>query len=163
MTVQLQKSMFFAAILVASQWSARAAEIHFQADATVARGIVRLGDVAEIITGDDGEARLLEGIALVPAPDVDQSRLLKRQEVQQLLQLSGVQLREHRFSGAEVTQLRAGMPIATHNVRKVASAVELIPTVIPAEQQPATEANAAARIGQALVSHLNAVSDFPAE
>ena len=68
MTMQLRKSMLFAAVLVGSQWSADAAEIRFHATATTGRGIVRLGDVAEVLTSDADEARLLEGIALVQRP-----------------------------------------------------------------------------------------------
>ncbi|WP_425615694.1 flagellar basal body P-ring formation chaperone FlgA [Anatilimnocola sp. NA78] len=172
MTIQLQKSMFFAAVLVASQWSAQAAEIRFQAEARVSRGIVRLGDVAEIVTDDEGEARLLEGIALVPAPAIDQPRLLKRQEAQQLLQLSGIKLREHHFSGAECTQLVAGQAPVVQTVRK-ASTVELIPTEIPAlaagngrlQPQPiiAKETSAAARVSQAIVNHLTAIADVSAD
>lgn len=170
MSMQLQKSMFFAAVLVASQWSARAAEIHFQAEARVPRGIVRLGDVADIITADEAEARLLEGIALVPAPEVDQPRLLKRQELQQLLQLSGVKFRDHRFSGAEATQLVAGPATAAHTVRK-ASTVELIPAVIPTAPvvknvpalTPAKETTAAARVSEAIVQHLKSIADVSAD
>src|SRR5690349_20177665 len=98
-------------VLVAISGIAPAAEIRFQADASVPRGIVRLGDVAEVITTDANEARLLEGIALVPAPEADQPRMLKRQEVQQLLQLSGVVLREQRFTGAEVTCIQTGAAV----------------------------------------------------
>lgn len=164
-------SCLYAAILIASQWSAGAAEIHFHREVAVARGIVRLGDVAEVLTNDANEARLLEGIALVPAPASDEPKVLKRQDVQQLLQLSGVTLREHRFSGAEVTQLRAGSSAAAIPTAAVqeASAIEQLPTTVkteakkPVAQQPEVPATPAGRVAQAIVAHLNVVSEIPAE
>lgn len=164
-------SCLYAAILIASQWSADAAEIRFHREAAVGRGIVRLGDVAEVLTNDANEARLLEGIALVPAPSGDEPKLLKRQEVQQLLQLSGVTLREHRFSGAEVTQLRAGSSAVVTPKAAVqeASAIEQLPTIVktetkkPVTQQAEVAATPAGRVAQAIVAQLNVVSDTPAE
>lgn len=148
---------------------ATAAEIRFLAEATVSRGIVRLGDVAEVITADANEGRLLEGIALVPAPSADVPKLLKRQEAQQLLQLSGVILREHRFSGAEVTQLRVGQAAVKTPAVRGATAVQPIPAVIPLESPKSESAKLAvssspeSRISQSIVAHLNSVSEFPAE
>jgi flagella basal body P-ring formation protein FlgA len=166
--MKLSKSYLYAAILIASQWSADAAEIHFHREAAVGRGIVRLGDVAEVLTSDANEARLLEGIALVPAPSGDEPKQLKRQDVQQLLLLSGVTLREHRFSGAEITQIRAGatavvaqQTIVQKPAVQEASAIEQLPTpVAPQAEVPATPAG---RVAQAIVAHLNVVSEIPAE
>lgn len=143
---------------------ASAAEIRFLAEASVPRGIVRLGDVAEVITTDANEARFLEGVALVPAPSADVPRLLRRQEAQQLLQLSGVVLREHRFTGEETTKIQAGpAPMKTQAVREVA-AVQAIPVVVPQEvPQPSISATPQGRVGQAIVAHLNAVAEYSAE
>lgn len=152
------------ALLLLTGQSVRAAEIRFLAEASVARGIVRLGDVAEVITGDANEARLLEGIALVPVPSVEMPRLLKRQEAQQLLQLSGVVLREHRFTGAEVTQIQVGQAPANVPAIREAVAVQPIPVALPHEAAtPVSDASPVARVGQAIVAHLNAVAEFPAE
>jgi flagella basal body P-ring formation protein FlgA len=149
------------AILVAP---ASAAEIRFLAEASVPRGIVRLGDVAEVITTDANEARLLEGIALVPAPATDMPRLLKRQEAQQLLQLSGVVLREHRFTGAEVTQIQTGRAPAKVQAVREAVAVQPIPVAIPQDvAKPILNATPESRVSQAIVAHLYAVAEFPAE
>lgn len=149
---------------------ASAAEIRFLAEASVPRGIVRLGDVAEVISTDATEARFLEGIALVPAPAADVPRILKRQEAQQLLQLSGVVLREHRFTGEETTKIHSSQaPTKVPAVREVA-AVQPIPVVIPQgtaqplpQQQPAVSATPQGRVGQAIVAHLNAVAEYTAE
>jgi flagella basal body P-ring formation protein FlgA len=171
MSKSFSNSCLYAAILIASQWSAKAAEIHFHREVAVGRGIVRLGDVAEVLTSDANEARLLEGIALIPAPSGDEPKLLKRQEVQQLLQLSGVTLREHRFSGAEVTQLRAGSSAVTTPQAAVqeASAIEQLPTTVkteakkPVTQQTEVPATPAGRVAHAIVAHLNVVCDMTAE
>jgi flagella basal body P-ring formation protein FlgA len=165
----LRKSLFFAAALVAGQWSADAAEIHFRGEVAVARGIVRLGDVADVRTGDADEARLLEGIALIPAPALDQSRLLKRQEVQQLLQLSGVTLRQHRFSGAEVTKIHAGELVAREPATYDATALHQVPATEAATKsttkvaKPVVEAAPEALAAQAIVDYLAVVADIPAE
>lgn len=181
MSRTFKNSCLYAAILIASQWSAEAAEIQFRGEAIVGRGIVRLGDVAEVLTSDANEARLLEGIALVPAPSGDEPKRLKRQEVQQLLQLSGVTLRQHRFSGAEITQIRGGSVAAATQQPAVqeASAMEQIPratgkvllpapsatelTTRPIAPQPEVPATPAGRVAQAIVAHLNVVSEMPAE
>ena len=154
-------------VLLVSQ-AAGAAEITFRSEAVVARGIVRLGDVAEVVSSDANETRLLEGIALVPAPAADEPKLLKRQEVQQLLQLSGVALREHRFLGPQVTQVRTGTPAAELQkpVVQGAMAVQPIPAFKAANSKPnptAEDATPAGRVGQAIVNHLNVVAETPAQ
>ncbi len=171
MSRTFKNSCLYTAILIASQWSASAAEIQFHRDVIVARGIVRLGDVAEVLTSDAAEARLLEGIALVPAPSGDEPKLLKRQEVQQLLQLSGVSLRPHRFSGAEVTEIHRGPSVVAAGQPAVveATAIEPVsPTVTTAAKKPVTAqaavpATPAGRVAQAIVAHLTTVSETPAE
>jgi len=173
MSLHFTKSCFFSVVLLVSQAAADAAEIQFRSEAIVTRGIVRLGNVAEVLTSDANEARLLEGIALVPAPSSDVPKLLKRQEVQQLLQLSGVALREHRFGGAEVTQIRTGEAAASQRPIQEVVAIQIVPVTPkaqpPLENQPAypqqqpVAATPAGRVSQAIVAHLQTVSETPAE
>lgn len=165
----LHKSLFFAAAFVAGQWSAEAAEIQFRSEVVVPRGIVRLGDVADVRTSSADEARLLEGIALVPAPALDESRLLKRQEVQQLLQLSGVTLRQHRFSGTEVTKIQAGEVAAKEPATYDATALHHFPATEAVSKEttkvakPVVAAAPEALAAQAIVDYLAVVADIPAE
>ncbi|WP_254506922.1 flagellar basal body P-ring formation chaperone FlgA [Anatilimnocola floriformis] len=159
----ISQTCLYTLLLLASQAAADAADIQFRSEAVVARGIVRLGDVAEVTTSDATEARLLEGIALVPAPSPDVPKLLKRQEVQQLLQLSGVSLREHRFSGSEVTQIRIGTATVAQKPIQEVVAIQIVP--VSPKKSKATEvaATAEGRVGQAIVAHLQGVSEIPAE
>lgn len=164
---------FTLAALIAGQCVASAAEIRFHAAVVAPRGIVRLGDVAEIISTSAEEARFLEGIALVPAPSADQPRLLKRQEAQQLLQLSGVNLREHRFSGAELTQINCPSIAKPAIVSEVSRAIQVVgvptsvgtpakagtPTIAPV----ITNGTVEARVGQAINSHLVRMAEYPAD
>lgn len=178
MSVRNHNSMFFAAVLVASQWSAQAADIRVRSQASVSQGIVRLGDIADVITQDETEARLLEGIALVPAPDVEGTRVIKRQELQQLLNLSGIKLREHRFGGAEATQVQssAAQPVAANTIvaNRVAANYDTIAEVAvakPAFAQAAeqavspeqSEATVKGKVTAAVIAHLQVVSDVQAE
>ncbi len=165
--MKLRNSMLLAAVLVTSQWSADAAEIRFRDEAAVARGIVRLGDVADVVTADADEGRLLEGIALVPAPASEEPRLLKRQEVQQLLQLSGVSLRQHKFSGALVTKIQAGDVVANEPAVRDAQAIHQVAGTEAKNEtkvaKPVVDASPEARTAQAIVAHLNSVSEIAAE
>lgn len=155
-------TIWFTLVLLAG--TATGAEIHFLPEVSVPRGIVRLGDVAEVITADANEARFLEGIALVPAPASDVPRILKRQEAQQLLQLSGVKLREHRFTGAEVTAIKSGEATVKPEAIRDAAVVQTISATAPQEEaRPAINASPEARVSQAIVAYLNTVAEFPAE
>jgi flagella basal body P-ring formation protein FlgA len=91
--------------------------------------------------------------------------------VQQLLLLSGVSLRAHRFSGAEITQIRTGAVAAVMPKAAVqeASAIEQIqptPKVTvakPTVPQLEPAATPGGRVAEAIVAHLNVVSEMPAE
>jgi flagella basal body P-ring formation protein FlgA len=160
---------FILAAFIAGQCLTSAAEINFHAAVVAPRGIVRLGDVAEIRAASAEEARFLAGIALVTAPSEDQPRVLKRQEAQQLLQLSGVNLREHRFGGAELTQISA--PYATTAARpaivsEVSKAIQIQPTSgsrHDARRPIISSGTVEARVGQAIMSHLVRMAEHPAD
>ena len=170
MKKHISQTCLYTLLLLVSQAAADAAEIQFRGEAVVARGIVRLGDVAEVITSDATEARLLEGIALVPAPPADLPRMLKRQEVQQLLQLSGVTLREHHFGGADVTQIKTGT-VAPKTFQEVV-AVQIVPVTpknttakkaITTDSKVEVAATPEGRVAEAIVAHLQSVGEIPAE
>jgi flagella basal body P-ring formation protein FlgA len=62
--------------------------------------VVRLGDVAEIISADRSEARRLAALPLMPAPSPGSERFLRKREVADLLDAHGQDLRELRIEGA---------------------------------------------------------------
>src|SRR5208283_3026712 len=90
--------------LIASRQFVAAAELRLRAQSSAAGPVVTLGDVAEIDSADVRQAASLAAIELFPAPSVGEQRVVKVREIQDLLLLRGVNLVDHRFSGAsEVT------------------------------------------------------------
>ncbi|MCC6123430.1 MAG: flagellar basal body P-ring formation protein FlgA [Pirellulales bacterium] len=85
--------------------SARTAELRLHQQCTPTSSLVTLGDLAEIIAADAGEAESLKRIDLFPAPASDRPRVLRVRELQDLLALRGVNLAAHRFSGAAQVQI----------------------------------------------------------
>jgi flagella basal body P-ring formation protein FlgA len=84
--------------------SAAAAELRLRAQCNPAGPVVTLGDVADIESTDARQTAALAAIELFPAPATGEQRLLPFREIQDLLMLRGLNLAEHRFSGAsEVT------------------------------------------------------------
>ena len=96
---------FFLAILTiviasAVLGDAEAAQITLRSSAEVAGPVVRLGDVAAVVSTDAKEKYQLENIELFPVPSQGQKRYIRQREIQDLLTLSGISLARHRFSGA---------------------------------------------------------------
>lgn len=85
---------------------APAAEIKLRETAQVS-SLVVLGDVADVFTATGEERQRLEGIELFPAPAGGGKRFLRAREIQDMLLLRGVNLAEHRFSGASVVEISA--------------------------------------------------------
>ena len=62
-------------------------------------------DVADVYATDPDEAKALGDIDLVAAPPDGQKRFLPLREIQDLLVLRGLNLREHRFTGASQVKI----------------------------------------------------------
>ena len=101
-----------------SVWSGNAAELRMKSQCTVTSSLVRLGDVVEVSGADAVEAVELRDIELFPAPTSGRKRELTRREIQELLTLQGIDLIQHRFTGAEQTSLRS---VATTKVSDFAA------------------------------------------
>lgn len=99
----------FAAMLTLAGLAARleAAELRLKSDCQVDGGVVRLGDLAEIFSSDAGQAKRLAEIDLMPMPAAGQKRIVRAREVQDMLALRGVNLVEHRLSGASQVTIAA--------------------------------------------------------
>jgi flagella basal body P-ring formation protein FlgA len=83
---------------------AAAAELRLRAQCNPIGPVVKLGDVAEIDGADAQQTASLAAIELFPAPTTGEQRLITFREIQDLLLLRGLNLREHQFSGSnEVT------------------------------------------------------------
>lgn len=86
-------------LLVAT--TATAAEVRLRSSAACSASIVRLADVAEVLTDDPRIATALAEIPLCPAPASGSQRLLSQQDVRQLLVLSGVESGVALITGSE--------------------------------------------------------------
>ena len=89
-----------AALLVAAGAAARAAEIQLRSEIHSDGGLVLLGDVADVRSADSAEQKQLAEIDVVPAPPAGERRHLRARELQDILAARGVNLRQHRLSGA---------------------------------------------------------------
>jgi flagella basal body P-ring formation protein FlgA len=82
---------------------ASAAEIRFRSQARSSGAVVRLGDLADIITPDKREREALQAIELGPMGT--SALTLSAREVQDRLAAQGVKLANHEFSGARTTDV----------------------------------------------------------
>jgi len=80
--------------------AAGAAELQLRSECRAQGAVVRLGDVAEVVAADAQQAAALGAIELFPAPAPGRQRFVRLREIQDLLLLRGINLAEHRFSGA---------------------------------------------------------------
>jgi flagellar basal body P-ring formation protein FlgA len=87
---------------------ARAAEIKLRDEVRTSKSLLQLGDVAEIYAADPQEASRLAAIELMPAPAAGNRMVVRLRDVQDLLDLRGINLAHHQFSGAgQVSVVRA--------------------------------------------------------
>lgn len=75
-----------------------AAEFHLHSELRTEGGLVLVKDVADVFAADPDQVKALGEIDLVAAPPDGQKRYLPLREIQDLLALRGVNLREHRFT-----------------------------------------------------------------
>jgi flagella basal body P-ring formation protein FlgA len=86
-------------LAVAADYAA-AAEFRLRSQCTASGAVVTLGDVAEVFAADRRQAETLSAVELFPSPTAPQQRFVRVREIQDLLMLRGLNLAEHRFSGA---------------------------------------------------------------
>lgn len=140
------KAIITALILLASAagTAARrgdAAEIILREKCKCEGAVVRLGDMAEVL-GGDGERERLLGIELFPVPPAGRERFAGVREIQDMLEMRGVKISEHRFTGASrVTVARDSVEVKQSVERPIGEA----------ERQSASR-----RVRAAIVDYLNA-------
>ncbi|MDP6444469.1 MAG: flagellar basal body P-ring formation chaperone FlgA [Pirellulaceae bacterium] len=99
----------------------RSSEIELKANFQVKTPIVRLGDIATFDDAESGaEVARLKRIKLIAAPLPGTSRTLHASQVRELMELAGVNMLQHRMSGA--TRIRVVNPRPTSSPVKTASA-----------------------------------------
>jgi flagella basal body P-ring formation protein FlgA len=84
---------------------AHGGEIRLRHECQVSGSLVLLGDVAEVLASDPRQAKELANIELFPTPQAGQKRFVRAREIQDALQLRGVNLAEHRISGASQVEI----------------------------------------------------------
>lgn len=118
------RSSILPTVLLATASLCSAGEIRIKEHADAAGPLVRLGDVAEISAETTADGESLADLALFPSPAGGKSRLLKRQELVELLALCDVELKGWEFAGAEAVEIRGATSISRTIVRP---ALHLIP------------------------------------
>ena len=120
-----------------------AAELRLRPQCVVGGGLVKLGDLAQIVAADPRQAAGLAALELFPAPPAHEQRFIGVRELQDLLLLHGVNLAEHQFSGSSQVTVTAAAAVTA-----------------PARPQPAATMSVAAaqradhRLCEAVVKYL---------
>lgn len=110
--------ILFAAVLVAP---ISGAEIQVQPRGLVPGSVVLLGDVARITGVEATEIAKLKRLELFPAPARGDSRMVRRTEIREILQLNEIDLARHRLTGASTVRV-------TTRYRKSAALPKPLPT-----------------------------------
>jgi hypothetical protein len=100
--------ILFISVCTLAACSAQAAEVRLRSTASCSASVVRLGDIAEIASDDPAIADDLVAIPLFPAPTDGKSRQLDRNQVRQLLSISGIDLKQLSLTGSETVVVQSG-------------------------------------------------------
>jgi hypothetical protein len=126
-------STFTVAIVGLLAVRAAAAEVRLRSAATCACSIVRVADVAEVFDADPRTAQALADTPLCPAPAKAGERTLTKEEIRQLIVLSGLEPKvlitggdEVRitFQDASAAASQARRPVVLEGVRQTVFALE---------------------------------------
>ena len=94
------------------------AEFQLRPQCQCRAAVVTLGDVADVFGVDPQQAEQLAAVELFPTP-VGQSRYVRLREIQDILLARGLNLAEHRFSGAGQVMINGAVAVAgIENVEK---------------------------------------------
>jgi flagella basal body P-ring formation protein FlgA len=124
----------FRAVLMLAMWMppgilcCDAAEFHLRSQCRTEGGLLLLGEVCEIHSRSSDEVKQLSDIDLLPAPPIGEKRVLRLRELQDLLTLRGVNLSQHRFSGASQVTVQGAIE---EPKAKPAPAPAVAPPVLP--------------------------------
>lgn len=100
---------------------AAAAEIKLRGDCRPTGALVRLGDVADIYSNDEGQSQKLASVELFPSPAVGQSRFVRVREIQDALILRGINLAHHQFTGSSQVEVSVPGESSKPRLRPVSS------------------------------------------
>lgn len=135
-------------------------ELRLKDEAHCPGSLVRLGDIAEMESPTTAGGPSLADLVLFPVPAAGKPRELNRQDLRQLLDLCGVDVREVELTGADVVVIHAG---SVEHQTIVRPALHLIPAsryITTAAQNSEDKATAAKKPESPpkLVAHNQSVS-----
>ena len=106
-TSSRRKTLLIFALILASGLSARAGEIRLKSECECRGSLVRLGDIAEIRGVPAQQQSQLVKIELVVAPPKGKPRVIRQNELRELLTQRGIDLPTFQFAGADEVSVRA--------------------------------------------------------
>jgi flagella basal body P-ring formation protein FlgA len=107
-----------AIILACAGADAPAAEVRLRAQASCSTTIVRLTDVADVLSNDERLAQALADVPLCPTPTMGTERTLTQHDVRQLLALSGVERTACRMTGSEFVTISPASAASGHAAKR---------------------------------------------
>ena len=154
----MQRIFLYSTLLTLAAWSAEAAEVRLKSEAVCSGAVVRLKDVAEIISADANEAAALAELQLFPVPSAGKSRSVRCGEIRELLTLSDVNLKAITFSGAKKLLVRRAETAAPVK----APVATVVPTafITPTTKLPATGESAGVELVPVMGPHSNNLDDL---
>jgi flagellar basal body P-ring formation protein FlgA len=140
-TKPIFKSLLLAALFIVSGWSADGAEIELRDNAVVDGAIVRLGDIAQIRHEEGAIAAVWEALPLFPAPASGKARVVRQQELAQLLAFSDETLAHVRIVGSPAVKIQTGPTVVTATDAPAKTVTSGHQGVVPASHQSAAKPN----------------------
>lgn len=122
----------------------RAAEIVLAGELQCRAPVVTLGQIAEVLGADDRTNQDLAAVELFPAPAEGRQRFVRVREIQDILLRRGVNIVQHRFSGASQVALSS-----TGRVEQVVYEKPLLASALRSSNR---------RVGDAILDHLRSVA-----
>lgn len=107
------RALFILAIGLATARAQAGALVALRPTASVADGLVTLGDVADVRGSDAAQSQKLSAIILGPGPDAGRETTVTFETVRSRLMAAGVDLADVEFSGSSLTSVRGGSNAAT--------------------------------------------------
>ena len=118
-----------------------AAEFHLHNELRTEGGLVLVKDIADVYASDPDQVKALGEIDLIAAPPDGQKRFLPLREIQDLLAIRGLNMRDHRFTGASQVKIYG-------IIEAKAPADRTMPQQLPVKQ-------ISDAVRQAIIGHLN--------
>ena len=104
-TMHHLRHILAALAVLGSSWAA-AAEFHLRPQSRPDSSVVRLGDVADVLSSNPAETESLCATELFPAPAGIYKRTVTARQIQDALVLRGINLGNHQFSGASQVEIQ---------------------------------------------------------